>query len=183
MMNKLLSLLLIIFLSPVFAIVAFIILINDGYPVIYRQKRVGLNNINFYIYKYRTMKTDTPDIPTHMVDDPNKLLIKSGRLLRKYSLDELPQLFNILKGQMKFVGPRPALHNQEDLIELRTQVGIHTLVPGVTGLAQISGRDELSIPEKVKYDHEYFIRKSVLLDINIIYHTISQVLMKNNIKH
>ena len=121
------------------------------------------------------MKKDTPDIPTHLVDDPSTLFTKSGPFLRKFSFDELPQLFNILKGDMTFIGPRPALYNQDDLIELRTQAGVDRLIPGVTGWAQVNGRDELSIPEKVKMDEYYLNNKSLWFDIKILFMTVFKV--------
>ena len=121
------------------------------------------------------MKKDTPDIPTHLVDDPSSLFTKSGPFLRKFSFDELPQLFNILKGDMTFIGPRPALYNQDDLIELRTQAGVDRLIPGVTGWAQVNGRDELSIPDKVKMDEYYLKNKSLWLDIKILFMTVFKV--------
>ena len=128
------------------------------------------------------MKKDTPDIPTHLVEDPSSLFTKSGPFLRKFSLDELPQLFNILKGQMTFIGPRPALYNQEDLKDLRTECGVHTLTPGVTGWAQVNGRDELSIPNKVKMDVYYLKNKSVWLDIKILFLTLLKVLKADGVK-
>jgi Sugar transferases involved in lipopolysaccharide synthesis len=163
-------------LSPVFALVALAIIIDAGFPIFFKQKRVGLHNTHFWIYKFRTMKNDTPDIATHLVKDEKSLYTGIGPFLRKYSFDELPQLFNILKGDMIFIGPRPALYNQDDLIELRNQAGVHTLMPGVTGWAQVNGRDELSIPDKVKMD-EYFLKnKSLWLNIKILFLTVFKVL-------
>ena len=121
------------------------------------------------------MKKDTPDIPTHLVDDPSTLFTKSGPFLRKFSFDELPQLFNILKGDMCFIGPRPALYNQDDLIDLRSKAGVHHLKPGVTGWAQVNGRDELSIPDKVKMDEYYLKNKSLWLNIKILFMTVFKV--------
>ena len=151
-MSKIFSLIFLICLSPILLIVAIAIMIDDGFPILFRQKRVGKNNAHFWIYKFRTMKKDAPDIATHLVKDGTSLYTSIGPFLRKFSFDELPQLINILKGDMIFIGPRPALYNQDDLIALRTQAGVHTLLPGVTGWAQVNGRDELSIPEKVKMD-------------------------------
>ena len=128
------------------------------------------------------MKKDTPDIPTHLVDDPSSLFTKSGPFLRKFSFDELPQLFNILKGDMCFIGPRPALYNQDDLIALRTKTGVQTLMPGVTGWAQVNGRDELSIPEKVKMDEYYLKNQSILLDMKIIWLTVLKVFRAEGVK-
>ncbi|MBL7014240.1 MAG: sugar transferase [Candidatus Marinimicrobia bacterium] len=181
-MSKLFSLILLICISPILALVAIVIIIDDGFPIFFKQKRIGLNNNLFWIYKFRTMKKDTPDIPTHLVEDPSSLFTKSGPFLRKFSLDELPQLFNILKGQMTFIGPRPALYNQEDLKDLRTECGVHTLTPGVTGWAQVNGRDELSIPNKVKMDVYYLKNKSVWLDIKILFLTLLKVLKADGVK-
>ena len=129
------------------------------------------------------MRENTPDIPTHLVEDTSSLYTKSGPLLRKLSLDELPQLINIIKGDMKFIGPRPSLHNQADLIELRTKAGIHKLVPGVTGWAQINGRDELPIPVKVQYDEYYFKNRSLCLDLKILLLTTFKVLGMKGVSH
>ena len=136
---------------------------------------MGQDNTHFGIFKFRTMKKDTPDIPTHLVDDGQSLYTSIGPFLRKFSLDELPQLINIFRGDMVFIGPRPALYNQDDLAELRTQAGIHTLMPGVTGWAQVNGRDELSIPDKVKMDVYYFKHRSINLYIKILWLTLLKV--------
>ncbi len=174
-MTKIVSILLLICLSPIFVIVALAIIIDDGFPILFRQKRVGQNNTHFWIYKFRTMKKDAPDIATHLVKDGNSLYTSIGPYLRKFSFDELPQLFNILKGDMLFIGPRPALHNQDDLIELRTQAGVHLLMPGLTGWAQVNGRDELSISKKVKMDEFYLKNKSLWLNIKILFMTFVKV--------
>ena len=166
-MSKIFSLIILICLSPILLIVAIAIMIDDGFPILFRQKRVGQNNTHFWVYKFRSMKKDAPDIATHLVKDGNSLYTSIGPFLRKFSFDELPQLFNILKGDMIFIGPRPALYNQDDLIELRTQVGVHRLVPGVTGWAQVNGRDELPIPFKVGLDLEYVERQSFCFDMKI----------------
>ena len=137
----------------------------------------------FKMYKFRTMKTDTPPVATHLLAQPEKYLTTIGELLRKTSLDELPQLLNILKGEMSFVGPRPALFNQEDLIQLRTNRGIHELMPGLTGWAQINGRDELPIPIKVDYDEYYKNNMSFLFDLKILLRTILKVLTKEGVTH
>jgi O-antigen biosynthesis protein WbqP len=157
LISIIIAFLLILFISPIIILVAVIIIIDDGFPIFFTQKRIGENNNHFWIYKFRTMKTDTPDIATHLVKNGTSLYTSIGPFLRKFSFDELPQLFNILKGDMIFIGPRPALYNQDDLIELRTQAGVDRLIPGVTGWAQVNGRDELSIPEKVKMD-EYYLK-------------------------
>ena len=182
-MTKIVSILLLICLFPIFVIVALSIIIDDGFPILFRQKRVGQNNAHFWIYKFRTMKKVAPDIATHLVKDGNSLYTSIGPFLRKYSFDELPQLFNILKGDMIFIGPRPALYNQDDLVELRTQVGLHRLVPGVTGWAQVNGRDELSIPDKVKMDEYYLKNKSLWLDIKILFKTVIKVLKSEGVSH
>jgi len=174
-MSKIFSLILLICFSPILLIVAITIIVDDGFPILFRQKRVGQNNTHFWIYKFRTMKKDVADIPTHLVKDGTSLYTSIGPFLRKFSFDELPQLINILKGDMIFIGPRPALYNQDDLVELRTQVGVHRLVPGVTGWAQVNGRDELSIPDKVKMDEYYLKNKSLWLDIKILFMTVFKV--------
>jgi len=181
--SRFIAFVLFILLSPVLSIITLLIILDDGFPALYRQKRVGVNNKLFTIFKFRTMRKDTPDIPTHLVKDPRLLYTKSGPLLRKLSLDELPQLFNIIKGEMNFVGPRPALYNQDDLISLRTSVGVHELKPGVTGWAQVNGRDELPVPVKVKYDEYYLKNRSLLLDIKIIIITLFKTLNISGVSH
>jgi len=157
-------------------------MLDDGFPILFKQKRVGQNNAHFWIYKFRTMKKDAPDIATHLVKDGTSLYTFIGPFLRKFSFDELPQLINILKGDMIFIGPRPALYNQDDLIELRTQVGVHRLVPGITGWAQIHGRDELTIPDKVKMDEYYLKNQSLCLDVKILYMTVFKVFKTEGVK-
>jgi len=174
-MSKIFSLIILIYLSPILLIFAIAIMIDDGFPILFRQKRVGQNNAHFWIYKFRTMKKDAPDIATHLVKDGTSLYTSIGPFLRKFSFDELPQLINILKGDMIFIGPRPALYNQDDLIALRTQAGVHSLMPGVTGWAQVNGRDELSIPDKVKMDEYYLKNKSLWLDVKILFMTVFKV--------
>jgi len=183
MINRFIAVLLLIVLSPLFIIIALIIIVDDGFPVFYRQKRVGMNNIPFSIFKFRTMQNDLPDIPTHQVENPALLYIKTGSLLRKLSFDELPQLLNIIKGDMVFIGPRPALYNQDDLIKLRTDANIHQLVPGITGWAQVNGRDDLSIPIKVSYDQYYLNNQSPFLNIKIIILTVFKVLSMKSVSH
>ena len=183
MINRIFAVLLLIILSPIFIITALIIIIDDGFPVFYRQKRVGINNIHFSIFKFRTMQNDLPDIPTHLVKSPELLYTKTGPLLRKLSLDELPQMLNIIKGDMVFIGPRPALYNQADLIKLRTTAGVHKLLPGITGWAQVNGRDELSIPDKVSFEKYYLENKSLLLNLNIIVLTVLKVFGMKGVSH
>ena len=183
MINRIIAFLLFILLAPIFLIVSLIIYFDDGFPIFYRQKRIGINNFKFKVYKFRTMKKGVPDIPTHLVKDPKSLYNRSGPFLRKFSLDELPQLLNIIKGHMVFVGPRPALHNQDDLVELRTKSGVHKLMPGVTGWAQVNGRDELSIPVKVQFDEYYLKNRSLLLDLKIVFLTCLKVLGMKGVSH
>jgi O-antigen biosynthesis protein WbqP len=182
-MTKIVSILLLICLFPIFVIVALAIIIDDGFPILFRQKRVGQNNAHFWIYKFRTMKKDIPEIPTHLVKDPQQFYTRSGPFIRKLSIDELPQLINIIKGDMVFVGPRPALHNQDDLVELRTRVGVNELMPGVTGWAQVNGRDELSIPLKVQFDEYYLKNRSWFLDLKIVFLTLLRVLGMKGVSH
>ena len=182
-MTKIISILLFISLSPIFALVALAIIIDDGFPVFFRQRRIGINNDEFWIYKFRTMKKETPDIPTHLVKETQDYKTVIGPILRKLSIDELPQLINIVKGEMVFVGPRPALHNQDDLKTLRTEKGLHKLKPGITGWAQINGRDELRIPEKVKLDEYYLQNKSFWLNIKILFMTAFQIIFPKGVFH
>ena len=182
-MSRFLSLIIIILISPILVIVALGIIIDDGFPIFFKQKRVGKHNSHFWIYKFRTMKKDTPNIASHLLHGSTSHYTKPGPFLRKYSLDELPQLINILKGDITFIGPRPALYNQGDLIQLRTKKDIHTLTPGVTGWAQVNGRDELSIPDKVKMDEYYLLNKSLRLDIKILWLTILKVLKAEGVSH
>ncbi|MDD3935668.1 sugar transferase [Rhodoferax sp.] len=152
-------------------------------PALYWSDRVGRNNTIFKMPKFRSMRVGTPAVATHLLNNPDAYLTPIGSFLRKSSLDELPQLWSILVGDMSFVGPRPALFNQHDLIELRTKAGVHALVPGLTGWAQINGRDELPIPEKVALDVEYLHRKSIFLDIKIIFLTAWKVVKRDNVAH
>ena len=183
MFSRILGVLLFVLLSPLLILVSIIIYFGDGPPIIFKQRRVGINNSEFYVYKFRTMKNGIPDIPTHLMNSRGSLFTKSGPLFRRLSLDELPQLLNIIFGEMVFVGPRPALYNRDDLIELRTKVGVHKLIPGVTGWAQINGRDELEIPLKVQYDEYYLRHRSLLLDIRIIALTIHRVARMRDVSH
>ena len=168
-----------IVLSPVFIVLMLMIKLDSPGPVLFKQKRVGINKTHFNIYKFRTMRTDTPkDTPTHLLADPDKYITKAGRLLRKASLDELPQIINILLGQMAIIGPRPALWNQYDLIEERDKYGANDIRPGLTGWAQINGRDELPIEVKAKYDGEYVRRMSFLFDLKCLVGTILVVIKR-----
>lgn len=152
-------------------------------PVLYWSDRVGKNNKIFRMPKLRTMRTDTPAVATHLLNDPEQYLTAVGKFLRKSSLDELPQLYNIIRGDMSFIGPRPALFNQDDLVAIRTEKGVHVLTPGLTGWAQIKGRDELSINEKVKCDEYYLKNKTFWLDMKIILITILKVFGMRGISH
>jgi O-antigen biosynthesis protein WbqP len=169
-------------LLPVLIVAVLVKLTSKG-PVLYWSDRVGKNNAIFKMPKFRSMKVDTPEVATHLLADPKSVLTPVADFLRKSSLDELPQLWCILKGDMSFVGPRPALFNQDDLIALRTQKGVHELLPGLTGWAQINGRDELPIPKKVDLDAEYLHNQSLWLDIKIIWLTFIKVIKKDGVSH
>jgi O-antigen biosynthesis protein WbqP len=182
-MNKVIATILFLILSPFFLAVALAIFIEDGSPIFFKQKRVGINYSFFYIYKFRSMKKDTPNVATHLLNNPEKYLLKIGGTLRKFSLDELPNLINIIKGEMVFVGPRPALYNQDDLMALRVAVGVDKLKPGITGWAQINGRDEISIEVKVALEKEYLERKSIWFDLVILVRTFTSVLFSKGVAH
>ena len=152
-------------------------------PVLYWSKRVGRHNRLFQMPKFRSMRIDTPAVATHLLENPEQWLTPLGSFLRKSSLDELPQLWNIFKGEMSFVGPRPALFNQDDLIQQRTKKGVHELMPGLTGWAQINGRDELPIPKKVELDAEYLRRQSLKFDLKILWMTAVKVLARDGVSH
>lgn len=166
-----------------FIIVALMVRFTSKGPILYWSQRVGKNNQLFLMPKFRSMWVDTPAVATHLLNNPEILLTPIGSFLRKSSLDELPQLWNILNGDMSFVGPRPALFNQDDLIAQRTAVGVHALIPGLTGWAQINGRDELPIPQKVALDVEYMHSQSFWFDLKIILFTFVKVLRKDGITH
>lgn len=183
MINRFFALFLLIFLSPLFLIVAFIILIEDGFPIFFTQKRVGINYSFFNIYKFRSMKKNTPNVATHLLTNPDQYLLKIGKFIRKTSLDELPNLINIIKGEMVFVGPRPALYNQDDLMTLRVATGVDKLKPGITGWAQVNGRDDISIERKVELEQEYLKTRSIFLDIEIIIKTFTNVLFSKGVSH
>ena len=175
-LDFILSLIAMLLLWPVFLLIAILIKLDSKGPVFFKQKRVGKDKKYFYIYKFRTMRTDTPkDMPTHMLKNPEVFITKVGKFLRKTSLDELPQIINILKGEMSIVGPRPALWNQYDLIKERDKYGANNIYPGLTGWAQINGRDELPIDVKAKYDGEYVKRMSFMMDVKCFFATIISV--------
>lgn len=163
-------------LLPLGILLSFMIKLDSKGPVFFKQKRIGKDNVEFLIYKFRTMKKESPqDVPTHLLKNPHSHITRVGKFLRKTSLDELPQVLNVLRGEMSLIGPRPALWNQDDLIQLRTEHHIETLRPGVTGWAQVNGRDELSIEEKVRYDIYYKEHLSLGLDIKILLLTVYNV--------
>lgn len=172
-----LSAIAIIVLSPVFLALTVAIKLDSRGPVLFRQKRVGIHKSHFFILKFRTMRIDTPtDTPTHLLDNPEQHITRVGKFLRRTSLDELPQIINILKGEMSFIGPRPALWNQYDLLEERDRYGANDVVPGLTGWAQINGRDELPIEEKARLDGEYVSRLGIAIDVRCFFATIVSVL-------
>jgi O-antigen biosynthesis protein WbqP len=183
MLNRLFALILLFIFSPLFILVGISIFIEDGLPVFFKQKRVGINYTFFYIYKFRSMKKNTPNVATHLLASPDQYLLKIGKFIRKNSLDELPNLINIIKGEMVFVGPRPALYNQDDLMTLRVATRVDKLKPGITGWAQINGRDDISIERKVQLEQEYLLTKSYLLDIEIIIKTFRNVLFSRGVSH
>ena len=170
------SLCLIIMLSPLFIIISLIIKMNSKGTVFFKQKRIGKDNCEFMLYKFRSMKVGTPNVATEKFDNSKGYITSVGKILRKTSLDELPQLINILKGDMTFVGPRPALYNQYELKALRTKAGVHKLLPGVTGWAQVNGRDQLDDYMKTRYDEEYLKNRSVSFDFKILVRTVFKVL-------
>lgn len=172
----------VILLVPL-VVVAVIVLLTSHGPVLYWSERVGRHNQTFKMPKFRSMRVGTPEVASHLLSNPMLHLTPIGSFLRKSSLDEIPQLWNILLGDMSFVGPRPALFNQHDLIELRTQKNVHTLVPGLTGWAQVNGRDELPIPQKVALDAEYLQRQGFWFDIKILWLTFLKVVQRDGVSH
>lgn len=174
---------LIIILSPILLVLSILVKLTSNGPVIHWSKRIGRNNEVFLMAKFRTMKIETPQIATHLMSDPDSYLTSIGGYFRRKSLDELPQLVNILKGEISFVGPRPALFNQDDLIEARTKVKVHSIRPGITGWAQIHGRDEIPIPQKVEHDHYYLENRSLFLDFRILLETFFKVIREDGVSH
>ena len=170
-------------LSPLILLVAIAVSLSSKGPSLYFSDRVGKNNKIFKMPKFRSMLVGTPAVATHLLDNPDSYLSPIGGFLRRSSLDELPQLFSVLKGDMSFVGPRPALYNQDDLITLRTQKGVDKLLPGITGWAQVNGRDELSIPDKVALDLEYLNRQSFWFDMKILWMTFLKVINRDGVSH
>lgn len=182
-LDLMLALLALLVLIVPIALVALLVRITSPGPVLYWSDRVGRHNCLFKMPKFRSMRVDTPAVATHLLENPKAWLTPIGSFLRKSSLDELPQLWSILRGDMSFVGPRPALFNQDDLIALRTACGAHELVPGLTGWAQINGRDELPISEKIRLDAEYLERRSLVFDIRILWLTFIKVLRRDGVSH
>ena len=181
--NMILAVLLLTLLFFPILIISLLVFFSSGRPVLYWSDRIGKERLIFSMPKFRTMRTNTPEIATHMLDDPDVFLTPIGRLLRKTSLDELPQIWSVIIGDMNFVGPRPALFNQNDLINLRTKEGVDKLLPGITGWAQVNGRDELSIPDKVALDVEYMNRKSFWFDLKILWMTFLKVINSQGVSH
>lgn len=178
----LLALIGLIVLTPLMSVISIFIKLETKGPVLFKQKRVGIHKSHFYILKFRTMRVETPsDSPTHLLNNPEFWITKVGKFLRKTSLDELPQIMNILRGEMAIIGPRPALWNQFDLIEEREKYGANDILPGITGWAQVNGRDELSIVEKAKLDGEYKSRISIVLDIKCLVKTIINVVKRSGV--
>ena len=178
-----LSLAILVAMSCPLIIISLMVKLTSKGSALYWSDRMGRNNVIFRMPKFRSMQVDAPTVATHLLGNPDRYLTPIGSFLRKSSLDELPQLWNIIKGDMSFVGPRPALFNQTDLIEMRTRCGVHRLVPGLTGWAQINGRDELPIPDKVALDVEYMHRQSLMLDIKIIFLTALKVVRRDGVSH
>ena len=178
-----LALMLSVLLALPIALISLSIRLTSAGPAVYWSNRVGRDNKIFRMPKFRSMRTDTPAVATHLLQNPEQYITPVGKFLRKTSLDELPQLWSILVGDMSFVGPRPALYNQDDLIALRTERGVHTLVPGLTGWAQINGRDELPIPQKVEFDAQYLQRRSFWFDLRIMALTAWRVLRRSGVSH
>jgi len=172
-----------VFLALPIVFVALAVRLTSAGPALYWSDRVGRHNRIFKMPKFRSMRIDTPAVATHLLQNPEQWLTPIGSFLRKSSLDELPQLWSILKGDMSFVGPRPALFNQDDLIALRTEKGVHELLPGLTGWAQVNGRDELPIPQKVQLDAEYLQRRSLRFDLKILWMTALKVIARDGVSH
>jgi len=181
--DLLLGVVILVFLVAPMLLISIAVRFSSKGPVLYWSDRVGKNNKIFKMPKFRSMLTDTPAVATHLLDNPDVYLSPIGGFLRSTSLDELPQLFSVLRGDMSFVGPRPALYNQDDLIVLRTEKGVDKLLPGITGWAQVNGRDELSIADKVALDVEYLSRKSFWFDIKILWMTFLRVISRDGVSH
>jgi O-antigen biosynthesis protein WbqP len=184
MISRIIALVLIVLLSPLFITISLLILIFDGFPIIYIQKNYGLNNKIFDLYKFRTMQQNTPELPTEEFSNASSYISKLGKILRKFSFDELPQFFNILKGDIHFIGPRPCMVKNEEIVkEMRQLKGVHKIKPGITGLAQVNGRDSNSYERKVELDYEYMKNANFIMDIKIVLKTFVAILFPKNIKH
>jgi len=181
--DLILSICLVPVLLVLILVIAVMVRLTSRGPALYWSDRVGMGNGIFKMPKFRTMRIDTPPVATHLLSNPDEYLTSIGPCLRKWSLDKLPQLWSVLKGDMSFVGPRPALFNQDDLIALRTERGVHQLIPGITGWAQINGRDDIPIPKKVEFDEYYLLHRSFLLDIKIILLTVFKVVRREGVVH
>ncbi|MCR8632414.1 sugar transferase [Paenibacillus radicis (ex Xue et al. 2023)] len=177
-----LSLVALLLLLPIFIIICIAIKSDSKGPIVFKQQRVGIDNKLFTIYKFRTMRTDTPNLPTHLLADPSVYITRVGRVLRKTSLDEIPQIFNIIRGEMSLVGPRPALYNQNELIQVRKELGIHQIPPGLTGWAQINGRDDISEEQKARLDYYYLKHQSIWFDFKIMFKTVSSTIAAKGVK-
>ena len=182
-MSRIIALLLFIIFIPIYFLTGLIIIFDSGFPILIKQKRNGMNNIPFDMFKFRTMVKNTPTVATKDLNNPIKSITRTGRLLRKLSVDEIPQLYNIIKGDMNFIGPRPVILNEKNLLALRTREGLHKYKPGVTGYAQINGRDLIDYNTKVEYDKYYFNNKSFALKVKIIFFTIINVFVQKDITH
>ena len=182
-MNLILALLILFPMMIIFLIIVILIKVTSSDSVIHQSTRIGRNNKTFKMPKFRTMKLNTPDVATHLLAEADQFVTPIGKFLRKTSLDEIPQVWSVLKGDMAFVGPRPALYNQDDLIALRTQKGIHQLTPGITGWAQVQGRDELSISKKVEMEFFYLKNRSIYFDLKVIFITVLTVLKLKGVSH
>ena len=182
--NRLAALILLIFFVPLYFVISLLIIFSDGFPILFKQRKYGLNNKIFIQYKFRTMKIDTPQLATENFDNPDTFLIRFGKFLRKFSLDELPQFFNILIGDMNFIGPRPSMENNEEVVKkLRDEKNIHKIKPGITGWAQVNGRDQNDFYKKVELDEYYLKNKSLKLDLLIIFKTFKVIFTQKNISH
>ena len=182
-LDLILAAVLIVLLSIPMLLIALAVKLTSKGPVLYGSDRVGANNVIFKMPKFRTMRAGTPEVATHLLEKPDRFVTPLGSFLRQFSLDELPQLFSVLSGSMSFVGPRPALYNQDDLVALRTAKKVHTLIPGITGWAQVNGRDDLPIPVKVEFDEYYLNHRSLGLDLYILLLTALKVIKREGVVH
>jgi O-antigen biosynthesis protein WbqP len=183
MFSALIAFIFLLFLFPIYILVALIIFLDDGFPIIISQKRTGINDRVFDFYKFRTMKLGTPDVASKLLKSPGKYVLRSGRILRSWSLDEIPQLFNVMKGDMNFIGPRPLLDSEIDVISMRKNKNIHDTKPGITGWAQVNGRDTITDKEKVDYDNYYVLNKSIFFNLKILYLTFIKIILRKDISH